>query len=274
MFEYLKHLVIRTPLEGPLHRLRWLAGYPRRRRHPELAELYAEPDRIEQMLGRLLKPTSNCLDVGGHLGSFTSLLVRLAPQGRHMTFEALPDKARWLKEKFPEVEVTHAAVGEAPGEITFYRNTSRTAFSGMNVHTRPGDKVEEIKVRCERLDDRVPPDRHVDFVKIDVEGAELSVLRGAREVIARCRPVLLFECALDGLEGAGVRPQDIFGFLTEQLGYEVLLVRNWLSGGAALTGEEFHRAMRYPFQARNFVAVPAERKAAAADRSGSAVAAA
>jgi len=107
----LKQMVIRTPLERPLKRMRDMAGFWRRRRHPELAEVFAEGGRIEELVARQLRPDTNCLDVGCHIGSFLSLLLRHAPQGKHMAFEALPEKAERLRRKFPDVEIVQGAVG-------------------------------------------------------------------------------------------------------------------------------------------------------------------
>jgi FkbM family methyltransferase len=258
--ENLKQMLLRTPLERPMQRLRRLAEFPRRRRHPELAEVYAEQDRIEAVLERLLKPDSNCLDVGCHLGSFLSLILRRSPRGRHMAFEALPDKAARLKKKFPEVEIVQAAVAEAPGEIDFFRNLSRSGFSGPEMTAGARDVVEKIKVRSERLDDVVPLDRKVEFLKIDVEGAELSVLKGARSLVDRSRPVVLFECTKPNLERAQTSPQAVFDFINDSLRMRIFLVKDWLAGGAPLAFEPFRKAMWYPFQAYNFLAVPEERR--------------
>lgn len=264
MVEYLKHLLVRTPLEGPLQRLRWLAGAPRRRRHPELADIYLESDRIDDMLRRVVRPDSNCIDVGCHLGSFLSQLTRLAPRGRHTAVEAIPHKAAWLRQKFPEVAVEQVAVGSEPGEVTFYRNVTRSGFSGLNVHADPSDKVEAITVRCARLDDLAPADRPVDFVKIDVEGAELSVLQGAEGLLTRSRPTLLFECTHDGLASAGTTAEALFDFLAGRHGYGIFLLKDWLAGGAPLTAAAFRQAMKYPFQAFNFLAAPIRAEGTAA----------
>ena len=101
MLEKLKRNLIRTPLERPALWLRNLAGARKRRKHPELSEIYAEGERMDAILARILKPDSNCLDVGAHIGSFLVQLIRLAPRGKHMAFEALPEKAEWLKKTIP-----------------------------------------------------------------------------------------------------------------------------------------------------------------------------
>ena len=260
MLEVLKQMMIRTPLERPLHRLRYLAGFRHRRRHPELAELFVEGDRIEQMLTRLLRNDSNCLDVGCHLGSFLSMLLRLAPRGKHMAFEAIPAKAARLKKKFTDVDVIHSAVGDKKGEITFFNDLTHAGYSSMNQPVNKGDKVEQLTVPCDTLDNLVPADRQIDFMKVDVEGAEHLVLKGAQQLIARSKPVILFECAPAGLKEAKVTAEEILGHIENALGYRVYLIKDWMAGDAPLTVERFKKAMAYPALGRNFIASPPDRK--------------
>ena len=116
---YLKHCLIRTPLEAPAFWLADLCGARQRRRAPELKELYAEGSRTREVMRRLIKPTSNCIDIGCHLGSVLSYMVRLAPRGRHMAFEPVPMKAQWLENKFPEVQIMQMALADKAGELRF-----------------------------------------------------------------------------------------------------------------------------------------------------------
>jgi FkbM family methyltransferase len=253
-------MLIRTPLERPLKQMRHMAGYWKRRKHPELAEYYQEGPRIEEMVARLLRPDSNCLDVGCHIGSFLSLLLHHAPKGKHMAFEALPEKAERLRRKFPDVEIVQGAVGEQPGEITFYRDLTHSGYSGMNVQS-DAHKLEEVKVRCDTLDNLVPADRHIDFMKVDVEGAEVLVFRGARKLIARCKPPILFECTPDGLKGANQTAADVFEEIQSGLGYRLQLIKDFLAGSTEpLTLEAFRKSMLYPATARNYVAAPPDYK--------------
>jgi len=254
--DYLKHLAIRTPFERPLGALNELLQGRKKRKHPELRDLYNEPSRTREMMHRTIRPASNCIDIGAHLGSILSYMMRLAPEGHHMAFEPLPQKARWLKRKFPEVEVHATCVGESSCELTFYQNFTRSGYSGLVRGGKKGDVVHEIKVPCGPLDSFVPGDRMVHFIKIDVEGAELSVFRGAAQTLRRCRPVLIFECAREGLERAGSTAKSVWEFLNADAGYEVRLLRSFLGDGPSLSVDQFETAMRYPFQAFNFAATP------------------
>jgi len=253
--EWAKHLVIGSPLERPVFQLRRLPNVYRRLRAPELNEVWSEPVLVERALRRILRPDSNAIDVGSHLGSFTSMLQRLAPRGHHSAIEALPHKAEWLRRKFPTVEVIEVAVTDEPGTVRFHHNLGRSGFSGIDRHAWPGDRTVELEVRAARLDDLVPEDRHFDLLKIDVEGAELRALRGATDLLDRCRPAVLFECTLETTSEDDRRAlHALFG----DRGYDVWTASDWLNGRTPLTYDAFELAVHYPFRALNFFALPSE----------------
>ncbi len=106
------------------------------------------------------------------------------------------------------------------------------------------------------LDDLVPEKKPIGFMKLDVEGAELYVFLGARRILSESRPIVLFECASSGISGFGITPAQIFGFITQDLDYRVFFLKDWLAQGPPLELPKFESAMKYPFQAFNFVAAP------------------
>lgn len=254
MSDYIKHLLVRTPLQAPAQWLRDLAQVRERRRHPELRELYLESRHIDRLLRRRLREDSNCIDVGCHIGSMLSVILRLAPGGQHMAFEPIAKKARWLRRKFPEVDVHNCALGEQAGQVTFYENVKRSGFSGMRRHEWGDGEVVETKIECRRLDDAVDPKRPVHFIKVDVEGGELGVFRGARRTLEQQRPLLVFECTGSGLEAFGCTAQQLFDYLFE-LDYRIFLAKDALAG-EPLDLAGFKAAQVFPFKAFNFVAQP------------------
>ena len=180
----------------------------RRFTQPQFNHLRGEDARMLRIMKRLLRPTSNCIDIGCHYGSMLSRMVRLAPRGRHLAFEAMPDKVEFLRGKFPEVDVREMALTDTPGEAKFWVNVAHSGFSGLQRH---GDgEFEPLMVTCARLDDELPDDRTFDFVKIDVEGAEMLVVRGGAEFLRRDRPHLLFECSPDSPLAFGYQPIDLY----------------------------------------------------------------
>ena len=256
MLDSLKQSLVRTPLERPLLALRGAWKRLDRRSIRELPELAAEGGHIDRWLRAILRPDSHCIDVGCHIGGTLSLLLRLAPRGRHVAFEPVPEKARRLRRKFPEVEVHQLALSDRTGTVEFFVNQSRPGFSGLKPHGGRRDEIRPIAVGLRRLDDVVEPGRPCRFLKIDVEGAERDVLRGAAGLLRADRPFVLFECTASGLRSHGVDASDVFGFLTEDVGFEVLLPGDALDDGPTLTFDSFRRALDYPFRAFNFIARP------------------
>lgn len=150
----------------------------------------------KKLLAECLRKDSNCVDIGANKGDFLDDFTGLAPNGKHIAFEPIPAHAQALAERFTDVDVHSCALSDHDGEATFFHVENRDAWSGLQKQRYPDGAVPtEITVELKRLDDVIGSERAVDFVKIDVEGAEYEVLKGARETLLRCKPVLLFEHA-------------------------------------------------------------------------------
>lgn len=255
MLEYIKHLIIRTPFEQPAQQLQYFLELQQGKTKPELAEIYREPFRIDEVLKRVISPSSNCIDIGCYLGSVLSKIMRLAPEGNHLAFEPIPNKVRWLKEKFPEVDIKEIALSDKSEKTSFYINTKCSGFSGLKQHSFANNEYfQEISVRCEKLDNILKPDYQVDFIKIDVEGAEFAVFQGAINTLKTYHPVLLFECTLSALSLFNFTPEQIFDFLTQN-SYSIFLLKDFLKNKKSLTLEQFNKALQYPPQGINFLAI-------------------
>jgi FkbM family methyltransferase len=150
-------------------------------------------------LQRLVSPGMSVLDVGASFGEFAIVLARwCGPGGRVVAFEpaaaarlALLDHLR-LNALVDRVDVVDAAVSDFVGEGTLYvigRSGENTlnpdGFGGRAVPVPVA--VTTVDAYCERR--ALSP----AVIKIDVEGLEFHALRGAAQVIARCRPAIVIE---------------------------------------------------------------------------------
>jgi FkbM family methyltransferase len=149
-------------------------------------------------------------------------MVRLAPSGRHLAYEPLPEMAASLRLEFPAVDVRNAALGDTAGQMSFIHVTNHPAYSGLRERALPPDATTaEIKVRVERLDDVLPDGFKPEFLKVDVEGAELQVFRGALETLRRHRPTIWFEHGVGAADRYGTKPTDVYELLVDDVGLRI-----------------------------------------------------
>ena len=210
-----------------------------------------DTELLVALMEEVLEPDSDCLDVGAHAGSVLGEMRRLAPGGRHVAWEPLPEFAARLRETYPGVEVRQAALSDENGEREFAHVLADPGWSGF-VHrpTPAGGRVETITVRTERLDDALPAGVEPAFVKIDVEGAEERVLRGALETLRRHRPVIAFEHGLGSADHYGTTPAAIHRLLAGELGYGLFGLDGDGPYDESRFGEIFAAGERVNFAAR------------------------
>jgi FkbM family methyltransferase len=135
----------------------------------------------------LIRPGDTVVDVGANLGFFTLLFSSLVGEtGAVIACEPMPLALERLRRHLAlneakNVTLHAVAVSSTNGEARFYLGPpEHTSISSLN----PREHAAEVIVSCRRLDDLLAG-RHVDFIKIDVEGAEADVLEGAEETLRR-----------------------------------------------------------------------------------------
>jgi FkbM family methyltransferase len=211
-----------------------------------------EPALI-RLIQRTARPDWIALDVGANVGAVTLALARhIGPSGHVHSFEPGPPNLRRLQANLDlnpalaaRVTVHPTGVSDTPGELHWQEerdNPGNAMLGAQGSHTVPVTTLDDFTG-----EQRLP---RLDFIKIDVEGMELNVLRGARRTLRQYRPVLYYETLGRYRSGHG---GDNFT-LTDQL----------------LTGECQYRLFRLDRQGRLHpvvggayadytVAVPAER---------------
>ncbi|MFV0260520.1 MAG: FkbM family methyltransferase [Acidimicrobiales bacterium] len=203
------------------------------------------------LVTRLRRPGTAFVDVGAHIGSVIGEALRHAP-GPAIAFEAVPAKADHLKRHYPGITVHNVALLDRDGELDFFVDNARSGYSSLA--SRPGD-VTRITVKGARMD-AILDRNDIDVMKIDVEGAELGVLRGAEGVIGCNRPVVMFESG----------PGSEFGYTKEAIWrwfdnheYQVWVPDRITRAARATTLEVFIDGHEYPRRTTNYFAIPAER---------------
>jgi FkbM family methyltransferase len=213
-----------------------------RRDHEALATIFAA----------VLAPDANAVDVGAHTGDVLEHILRVAPHGRHIGFEPLPQLAAALQRRHPGVDVRDVALSDAAGTAAFTHVLDRPGWSGFKERPTPDGaaaRTATIDVATARLDDALPDGYVPALIKIDVEGAELQVLTGATATLERHHPVLVFEHGLGSADHYGTRPEDVHDLLTGA-GYRVFDLQGHGPYDRAAFVEAFRTATRVNFLAR------------------------
>lgn len=142
-------------------------------------------------LDELVDPHRGAIDVGSWWGPWSYWLSRRCPAV--WTFEPNPRLARTLKRVLrPNVQVEQVGLSDRAGTATLYlpHQFGNDSLATLEI----GQKMvsaDEIPIEVRRLDDYSFND--IGFVKIDVEGHELAMLKGSVELFQRCRPTVLIE---------------------------------------------------------------------------------
>jgi FkbM family methyltransferase len=180
-----------------------------------------------RVLREQLSEGSVCVDVGANLGYLSILMAQLVGKGgRTIAFEPMPDTFEVLREnikvnRLENVVLVAAAVSDETGSAALLTMASEgVAKTASMVGYRLEGPAQKTVVRSLRLDDYFAGSARLpDLIKIDVEGAELMVLKGARETITRGGPALIVEIHGWGSRGS----QEVLDLLSE-LGYFVEII--------------------------------------------------
>src|SRR5690606_40085228 len=107
------------------------------------------------------------------------------------------------KEKFAnEATVYPYALSTENKQTTFHYVKNAPAYSGLNKRKYAIDNpdIEKIEVEVKRLDDIIPSETPIHFIKIDVEVGECDIMLGGKELLKKNQPTILFVCGLVATE--------------------------------------------------------------------------
>jgi FkbM family methyltransferase len=157
-----------------------------------------EPE-VQDALRRHLRPGMTFYDLGANIGFFSLLAARLVgEQGRVIAFEADPEIAARLREhvernQFRRIIVAERAVWSEASKVFFERIDPATSPDRGLGHVACVASASTIEIQAVTLDDFARTSPPPDFIKCDVEGAEVEAFRGAQRLLAEKRPGILCE---------------------------------------------------------------------------------
>ena len=183
----------------------------------------AHYEREVRIVRSLLPRDAVVIDVGANIGQYTvPLAKRVGPHGKVISLEPSPSVRALLTSnvqfyRLRNVEVLPFAASDGEPEVTLFTPVRQSKASFQESAIAPVSTSDmAVSVRAITLDS-LPLDR-CDLIKIDTEGAELKVLKGATRVLERHRPLLLLEVDPRYCSRFGYTPRDLVAFLG-QLGY-------------------------------------------------------
>lgn len=215
-----------------------------------------EREEIEFIL-KLVRPDDYVFDIGGNTGWVSMNIAKKNPGTVVHAFEPIPNTSAIFEKNMelnalPNIHLHKVALSDKEGQAEFFFNRQESGATSMR-NIRDTEKAVRISVKTERLDDFFVREgiRKLDFIKCDVEGAELFVLKGGLETIKQHKPILFVEMLRKWASKFNYHPNDIISLLAGH-GFSCY----------AIEGETLSRleSMDDSMMATNFFFVHEERK--------------
>jgi FkbM family methyltransferase len=190
---------------------------------------------ISEIVRTFVTPGDVCVDVGANIGWYTTLMQKLVgARGSVHAFEPVPTTFNILTDNVASndhsgsVILNNLALGEEAGEVEMHtfddRSTGHASISDFGDATAHGIPTQMI-----RLNDYLSEKRleDVKFVKIDIEGAELSMLKGSSRLFEQTTPpIIVIEAALATTQAFGYLPDDLLDLIGSRRDYYFYEVDN------------------------------------------------
>lgn len=197
---------------------------------PHLLEQRSWEPHLTKYLAANLKPADVLLDVGANLGYFTVMFA--AQVARIVAFEPIAMTHGYCQANIELNKLTNVdlyRLGLWHEETTLDIKVDPSSLMGAAV-ANATDTVAVEHVRCASLDGMIDSGElklsRLDMIKMDIEGAELSALKGMRRTLARFRPKIIMELNRPALERLGTTVEQIWQFFAEG-SYKISAFQHW-----------------------------------------------
>lgn len=184
------------------------------------------------MINRLIKPDDVVFDIGANIGWYTVNILLKHKGASVYAFEPIESSCRYLKKNLAlnnlnTDNVYNFGLSDENKTVKFYFDVKCAMASSM-ANLREDEKTVAVECKVKKLDDFVsslPSLQRLDFIKCDVEGAELFVFKGALDTINKYKPVVFSEMLRKWSRKFGYHPNDIIN-LFRSIDYECYIINN------------------------------------------------
>lgn len=166
---------------------------------------------------KILKPGDTAVDIGANIGYFSLLFSQcVGSSGQVFSYEPVPGLASILRNNaelngFDRITLSNLALSDHDGHALFHVGPEDN--SGLSSLRQPRGSTVMFDVKLARFDKMFNDSNNIALVKIDVEGAELAVLRGMKEYLCHRRPYILIEVTDKFLKEMGDDEQGLLAFM-------------------------------------------------------------
>jgi FkbM family methyltransferase len=197
-----------------------------------------EEDEME-LLPLFIKEDSVSFDIGANYAYYTVRLARLSPAGRVYAFEPIPPTFKVASRIVKHYGLKNAVVFEkgvgqdnttlkfeVPLQDSGFISGGQAHFVGRHNQTSgkeiyyPWDKNRTYECSVISIDREFSDLKRLDFIKMDIEGAEVYALKGMAETLKKLQPVILIEICKFWLSGFNITGREMSDFISG-LGYEI-----------------------------------------------------
>lgn len=181
------------------------------------------------LVQRLVRPGMTVLDIGANIGYYTMLLASLVGEkGKVYAFEPAPDNYGLLCENvqlnsFENIApIQQALSNQADGQLTLYLDSNNLGNHSVAQANVPSGS-QPVTVEITTIDNFCR-DKRIDFIKIDIQGAEGLAFEGGWQTLEKNKVDILMEFWPEGIQRLGVDPRQLLTRLQNGCGYNLFWV--------------------------------------------------
>ena len=191
---------------------------------------------VIKLIKKILKPGSIAIDVGANIGIHTLVMSnKIGRNGKVLAVEPQPEILERLKSNISlnnikNIQVLPIALSSKPGKVILYTHSDKynnKAQSSFYKNHAENNLTRKIRVSVKTIDQIINDEKlkKVDFIKIDTEGNDFNVLKGAEKTICNHKPFIVFEYEKKCWNLSDSKLESAFQFL-KGLNYFVYLILN------------------------------------------------